>query len=126
MKKDVTYLTKADLKALGFSVYLIKVICKGLTFVQIKSGVRRYNCSDLKEAVMNKLSQTKIQPQTRESLQVVLSLVDDKSNVIEVDFLGKLTLEQRIDFLKKNREKLRTNGEAILQDVNQLLKQAKT
>ncbi|GAX37661.1 hypothetical protein [Nodularia sp. NIES-3585] len=125
IKNSVTFFTKTDLKAIGFSEYLIKDICKGLAFVFLEVGVRGYNRSDLKAAIMNKLSQTNIRLQTRKNLQTALSLVDEKSNVIEVDFLGKLTLEERIDFLKNNREELRTKGELMLQDINEILNQAR-
>jgi hypothetical protein len=126
MKNNLNYLTKEDLKALGFSTYLIQSICKGLPFVYQESKVKGYNYSELKEAIMQKLSQAKIKPQTRENLQIALSLLDDKSNVIEVDFLNKLTLEERIEFIKNNREVLRNKGETLLRDIDELIKQAKT
>jgi hypothetical protein len=51
--------------------------------------------------------------------------VIEKSNVVEVDFFRNLSSEKNI-FIKECREKLRLEGEEILQNVNQLLEQAKT
>lgn len=125
MSKDLTLLTKADLTSLGFSEYLVREVCKGLNSVSLEKGIRGYAQTDLKDAIINKLSQAKIKPQTRENLQVALRLMSDKSNVIEVDFLRKLSLEERISFLRDYRERLRLRGEEILQDVDTLLEKAK-
>lgn len=126
MKKDLLLLTKEDLRHLGFSKYLIQEVCKGLDIVSLESGMRGYSQIALREAIANKLSENKIKPHTRENLQVALTLIDDKSNVIEVDFLRKLSLEERINFLKDYREKLRVKGQVILQDIDELLKRAKS
>lgn len=125
MSKDLTLLTKADLISLGFSEYLVREVCKGLNSVPLEKGIKGYAQTDLKDAIINKLSQAKIKPQTRENLQVALRLMSDKSNVIEVDFLRKFSLEERIGFLRDYRERLRLKGEEILQDVDTLLEKAK-
>lgn len=125
MNGDAIRLTQSDLKSLGFSNYLIREICKDLPFTTMKSGAREYNRSDLRESVTKKLSQPRTKPKTRECLQVALKLLEDKSNVIEVDFLRNLTPEQRIDFLKNYREDIRMKGETILKNVNEVLKEAK-
>jgi hypothetical protein len=91
----------------------------------MKTGAREYRRSDLREAIVKKLCQPKIKSETRERLQLVLKILEEKSNVIEVDFLKKLPLEERIDFLKNYREELRTKGEVILKGVDELLKQSR-
>lgn len=125
MSKDSNLLTKADLISLGFSKYLTREVCKGLASVSMEKGTKAYTKIDLKNAIVKKLSQDTIKPLTRENLQVALSVVSEKSNLIEVDFLRKLSSEERIRFLNEKREKLRLKGEEILQDVDRLLKQAK-
>ncbi len=125
MNEDGRSITQSDLKALGLSEYLIREICNNLPFTRMKSGAREYKRSDLRESIAKKLSQPKTQPATTERLQVALKLLGDKSNVIEVDFLRNLTPEQRIDFLKNYREGLKTKGETLLKNVDELLKEAK-
>lgn len=125
MKEELPNLTKSDLKVMGLSDYLVREICNELSFTRMKTGAREYSRSDLRESIIRKLFQPKIKSETRERLQLVLKLLEEKSNVIEVDFLKKLPLEERIDFLKNYREELRTKGEVILKDVDELLKQSR-
>lgn len=127
IKKESSFLTQADLRALDFSEYLIGEICKSLDFVRLERGVKGYKPSDLKGAIEKKLSQPKTKSKTRENLRAALNIIDKQyNNVIEVDFLRKLSSEERIDFLKSYREKLRVKGDALLKDVDELLMQAKT
>jgi hypothetical protein len=125
MNKDSHLLTKADLRSFAFSEFLIREICKDLNFVTIEKGLRGYKSVDIKEAIINKLSQAKIKPRTHEILQIALSLMADTSNVIEVDFLSKLSLTEKIVFLRNHREELREKGQEILQDIDEILKQAR-
>ena len=125
MKNDLILLNKIDLRSIGCSEYLIKEICRGLDCIPSKGDTKGYNQLALREAINNKLSQRNIKPQTRENLQILLKIIDNNSNLIEVDFLAKLSLEERIIFWKNYREKLRKKGDEILQDVDKLLAQAK-
>jgi|SRR5919202_4220452 hypothetical protein len=125
MNRNLQNLTQLDLKAFGISDYLVREICRGLKFSQIKGGVKEYKLLDIKASIEKKLSQAQTRPKTRKDLQIVLDSLESKSNIVEVDFLKKLTPKERTEFLKNRREELRAKGEVILQQTDELLKKAK-
>ena len=126
MNEDRLNITQSDLQSLGFSGYWIRKICKGLAFSRMKSGAKLYKRAEVKASIEEKISQPRIQPKTKEHLQVALDLLDGKSNVIEVDFLKNLSRKEKIEFLTNNREELRQKGEAILRDVDEVLRSTKS
>jgi hypothetical protein len=125
MNEDLSNVTQSDLISLGFSHYLVRKICKDLEFNYIKGGVKAYKSIDIKKSIKQKLAESKFKPKNRESLEKFLYLLEGQSNVIEVDFLTNLTQEQKIEFLNQHREALRAKGETIIQNVDELLQQAK-
>lgn len=126
MNENASTLTQSDLVSLGLSKNLVKEICRDLSFTRMKNGVKLYNYSEIQNSIKSRLKKPGIKLQTKEKLEITLSLLSNQSKVIEVDFLRNLTTNERIEFWKNYREELREKGEVILKDVDKILKEAKS
>jgi hypothetical protein len=121
MLEHTENITRQDLKNWGWTNYLIKEICQQLQFSNL-DGLKSFRASDVKESILEKIDNPKITEITKKRLIFVLDKIEGEDNLIEADFLGKLSFEERISFLRNQREKLRSEGDEILKDVKKLLR----
>ncbi|MBD2142031.1 hypothetical protein H6F39_11835 [Anabaena sp. FACHB-1250] len=121
MLKLTDNITRKHLKNWGWTDYLIKEICQKLQFSNM-DGLKSFRVSDIKESILEKIDSPRITDATQKRLLFVLDKIEGNDNLIEADFLGKLSFEERISFLRSQREKLRTEGDEILKDVKKLLR----
>ncbi|MBP0001828.1 MAG: hypothetical protein J7641_23035 [Cyanobacteria bacterium SID2] len=75
--------------------------------------------------MQKRLSNPRIKESTRKQLDRVLFLLNGESNIVEVDFLKKLSPEQRLDFLYRQLEQLSEKEEKIRQETNALIQKAR-
>jgi len=121
MSEPIENITRQDLKHWGWTNYLIKEICQTLESSKIE-GLKNFKASEIKESILQKIDHPKITEKTKKRLLFVLDKIEGKDNVIEADFLVKLSSEQRRSFLSSQREQLRSEGDEILKDAKKLLK----
>lgn len=124
MDTFIKSISKLELKSLGLTAYLIREIVKGLK-ADHTNGFNLYALSDLTNSIKEKLENPKIKDTTREKLQKVLDYLEGKSNVVEVDFLSKLTPEKKVAFLKAKLEQLDEKEKVLIQETNEILRKAK-
>jgi len=117
-------ITKLHLKSLGLTDYLVQEIVKYLPAQRDPSGFNVYKVSDVKDSIQKKLSRPKTKEESKEKLNQVLNWLEGKSNVIEVDFLKRLSPEQRLEILYKRNEELLEKEKEIMQATNDLLRKA--
>ena len=87
-------LTQKDLKLdFGWSEYLTRVICRNLQFTWQK-GVKQYALRDIEATINQKLEQHRTRTTTRNVLINTLERLEGRSNIIEVNFLGKLSRKE--------------------------------
>jgi hypothetical protein len=124
MANVIKHITKLELKSLGLNDYLIREIVKGLN-ADNTNGFNLYFVSDIANSIKEKLAKPKTKETTRKKLQNVLEYLDGKSNVIEVDFLKQLTPENKVAFLTAKLEQLDAKEKVLIQETNDILRQAK-
>ena len=125
MSSQLQSLTQLHLKSFGVSNYLVRQIVKGLKFSQATGGFKEYALPDVKASIEAKLSNAKTKPKSREQLERVLSRLEGESNIIEVDFLKRLSPEKRVEVLNARNEELEAQERVLLQETDELLRKAK-
>lgn len=125
MGSDTEKLTKLHLQAFGLSNYTIKQLVKGLDSVTPQGGFKEYNAAAIANSIERRLANPKIQAQSREKLQRVLTWLNGESNVIPVDFLKGLPPERRIEVLYTRLQELETEEQQLTEETSKLLAQAR-
>ncbi|MEB3886814.1 hypothetical protein [Lyngbya sp. CCY1209] len=124
MNTENKKITKLHLRSLGLTDYLVKETVRGLPSEK-EGSYNIYSISDVKNSIQKKLNNPRVKDTSREKLERVLDWLHEKYNVIEVDFLKKLTPEQRLDFLYKRNEELFEKEKQINQQTDELLRKAR-
>lgn len=117
-------LTQSDLKKYGLSDYLVKEIVATLKPVGTLLRAKTYSQGDIEAAIAAKLSKPRTKPKTRKILQGVLLSIQGKNNVIQVDFLKKLSPQEQLEFLNQKMSDLFDEEKAHNQESQELLKKA--
>lgn len=125
MGSDDEKLTKLYLQAFSLSDYTIKQLVKGLEAVSINGSLNEYVASNVKAAVEERLANSRIQAENRAKLQRVLTWLNGDSNVIQVDFLKRLSPEKRIEVLRSRIQELEAQEQTLTQDTKKLITQAR-
>ncbi|MEM8638823.1 MAG: hypothetical protein AAGG51_08435 [Cyanobacteria bacterium P01_G01_bin.54] len=113
-----TIITQKDLREThGWSRYLIRMLCKNVSFKLAQRSLRLDSVGELKREIEVKLDRSRIQEKTRQTLLKTHDNLSGKSNVIQVDFLQKLPADQRLAMLMREREQLREQGNKLLEKI---------
>ncbi|MEM8638825.1 MAG: hypothetical protein AAGG51_08445 [Cyanobacteria bacterium P01_G01_bin.54] len=121
-----TIVTQKDLRQThGWSRYLIRTLCKNVSFTLAQRGLRLYSVAELNRAIEAKLAQPRIQEKTHRTLLKTHDQFSGKSNVIQVDFLKKLPPDQKLAMLMREREQLREQGNQLLEKIEVDLAEAR-
>lgn len=120
-----TKLTRFHLQALGLSDYLIQQLLKNLDVQSKNCRFHEYAASDVKAAVKQRLTNSRIKPESRIKLQRVLNRLAGKSNVIPVDFLRGLSPEQKLEVLRTRTQELELQEQQLHQETSSLITHAK-
>jgi len=117
--------TRIHLRLYGLSNYQVRKILENIQGVRSSSGFKEYPIEEVKTSMQKRLSNPRIKESTRKQLDRVLFLLNGESNIVEVDFLKKLSPEQRLDFLYRQLEQLSEKEEKIRQETNALIQKAR-
>ncbi|NEO83008.1 MAG: hypothetical protein F6J87_01930 [Spirulina sp. SIO3F2] len=114
-------LTQQDLiDTFGWSRYLTRTICQNINAAR-HNGIKQYPVSEIRESVAVNLENPRTRKTTKNILVNTLERLEGRSNVIEVNFLGKLSRKERISFLMAQREQIKAEGRELLGEVDALL-----
>lgn len=108
----------------GWSRYLTRTICQGLDFMWLK-GVKQYAADDLQAAISIRLNRPRLQQKNKNILTNTLNRLEGRSNLIEVDFLRKLSPRERTTFWMAQREQAITEGQQVIDEIHHLVDEIK-
>ncbi|MFP4253144.1 MAG: hypothetical protein ACLFQP_00445 [Halothece sp.] len=118
--------TKLFLKSLGLSNYLIKQIVKNANYSVEIGGYRLYSTTDIINSIEVKLENPRTKSNTKQKLKTLLKTLQGESNVVQVDFLQKLSPENRIKVLKDQLTELEKEEKQLTQETSELVQKAKS
>jgi hypothetical protein len=128
MNTNQNYVTRIHLKGYGLSSHNTNTILKGIECRPSDSGLKEYPVEAVQRSISERLSNPKIKQKTRDELENALLLLNHEPKVVEVDFLRKLSPEQRLEFyytrleeISKEESKIRQETEAVLQKARQVV-----
>lgn len=126
MSNQPQKVTKLFLKSLGLNDYLIKQVVKNANYSVEIAGYRLYYTADIINSIEAKLENPRTTKKTKQKLKSLLKTLQGESNVIQVDFLQKLSPEKRIEVLKDQLTELEKEEKQLTQETRQLVQKAKT
>jgi hypothetical protein len=122
------YVTRIHLKSYGLSKHNVNTILNGLEAQKSDSGLKEYPVEAVQRSINERLSNPRIHEKTRDELEKALLLLNHEPKVVEVDFLRKLSPEQRLEFfynrleeISQEESKIRQETEAVLQKARQVV-----
>lgn len=124
MEKQSTQLTRINLQCLGLSKYLVSEILKELEPVLKQGSYKYYSDSQIIAGIEKKLTNSRLKDTTRNQLQKVLKKLKTENNVINVDFLRKLSPADKVSVLKDKLKELELQEQNLTKETIDLLQKA--
>jgi|GEM_PF-6247418 len=118
-------LTKIDLKAFNLSDYTINQLLEGLKVISITNGLKDYDRADVKISVEKRLLNYRVQNNNKAKLKRLLVDLNGESNIIEVDFLRRLSSDEKIEVLHSRIQELEIQEQHLIEETKRLLKQSR-
>lgn len=127
MNDSKEYVTRIHLDGYGLSNYNVKTILKGIEGRHSDlGGLKEYSVEAVKRSIQKRLSNPRITQKSRDELEKALLLLDRNSNnVVEVDFLKKLSPEERLKFFYDRLEEISDREAKIRQETEEVLQKAR-
>ncbi|MGL5196570.1 MAG: hypothetical protein ACRC8Y_23510 [Chroococcales cyanobacterium] len=128
MNSQQKNVTRIHLKGYGLSEHNANTILKGIEGRPSDSGLKEYPVEAVQRSINERLSNPRIHQKTRDELEKALLLLNHEPKVVEIDFLRKLSPEQRLEFfynrleeISQEESKIRQETEAVLQKARQVV-----
>ena len=118
-------LTKIDLKAFNLSDYTVKQLLEGLNALSITNGLKGYDRFDLKVSVEKRLLNSRVKIKNKAKLKRLLAYLNGESNIIEVDFLTRLSSDEKIEVLHSRIQDLEIQEQHLIEETKRLLKESR-
>jgi transcriptional regulator NrdR family protein len=124
MNNENIYLTRTNLIQLGLTNYQVNFILKKLVPSYRENSVNLYNTNDVICTIEKEINNPKRKNGTKENLGNILKRLKPIGNIIEIDFLSKLSPSEQVVFLQDKLAQLESKEKQINLKTNQILKRA--
>jgi pyruvate-formate lyase-activating enzyme len=116
---------KIDLQTFDLSDYTIKHLLEGLNVLSVTDGVKEYAISEVKASVEKRLLNSRVQIKNKEKLKRLLVFLNGESNIIEVDFLRRFSLNEKAEVFQDRIQTLEIQEQRLIKETEILSKKAR-